>query len=186
MGAAGGFCGWGDFAILIFPGVQQWLAGLESSQEVAWFDLRWCGNGAGTVMAVGGGGVAALWRWRVWFFLFLCGVCVCGVWCVRTSAPPCAQCHPARRRGSIQRHLNNPFAPISSTRALGGWPPGPRCWGVLSALKFVTANFKHKKSQLRQAAISWPCLVGSDLTSSEAERGKGASNAPAALLGSRQ
>ena len=32
-GAAGGFCGWGDFAVLIFPGVKQWLAGLESSQK---------------------------------------------------------------------------------------------------------------------------------------------------------
>lgn len=37
-------------------GVQQWLAGLGPSQQGAWFDLRWCGNGAATMVAVGGAG----------------------------------------------------------------------------------------------------------------------------------
>ena len=50
-------------------GVQQWLAGLEAR---CLFDLRWRGNGTGTVVAVGGGWVAALWRWRSWdFFVFV-------------------------------------------------------------------------------------------------------------------
>ena len=50
-------------------GVQQWLAGLEAR---CLFDLRWRGNGTGAVVAVGGGWVAALWRWRSWdFFVFV-------------------------------------------------------------------------------------------------------------------
>ena len=49
--------------------MQQWLAGLEAR---CLFDLRWRGNGTGTVVAVGGGWVAALWRWRSWdFFVFV-------------------------------------------------------------------------------------------------------------------
>ena len=69
-GAAGGSCGWGDFATLVLRGgVQQWLAGLEAR---CLFDLRWRGNGTGAVVAVGGGWVAALWRWRSWdFFVFV-------------------------------------------------------------------------------------------------------------------
>ena len=60
----GGFCDLG-----LAGGVQQWLAGLEAR---CLFDLRWRGNGTGTVVAVGGGWVAALWRWRSWdFFVFV-------------------------------------------------------------------------------------------------------------------
>jgi hypothetical protein len=60
----GGFCDLG-----LAGGVQQWLAGLEAR---CLFDLRWRGNGTGAVVAVGGGWVAALWRWRSWdFFVFV-------------------------------------------------------------------------------------------------------------------
>ena len=60
----GGFCDLG-----LAGGVQQWLVGLEAR---CLFDLRWGGNGTGAVVAVGGGWVAALWRWRSWdFFVFV-------------------------------------------------------------------------------------------------------------------
>ena len=108
---------------MIFRGVQQWLAGLESSQEVAWFDLRWCGNGAGTVVAVGGGGVAALWRWRV-----------CGLrFRIKIFPPPP---HPRdRRRLSAWPHefqrplvsLNLPGpAKLGNPSAQRPQPPAPR------------------------------------------------------------
>ena len=69
-GAAGGSCGWGDVATLVLRGgcSSSWRA----SKQGAWFDLRWRGNGTGAVVAVGGGWVAALWRWRSWdFFVFV-------------------------------------------------------------------------------------------------------------------
>ena len=69
-GAAGGSCGWGDFATLVLRGGCS--SGWRASKQGAWFDLRWRGNGTGAVVAVGGGWVAALWRWRSWdFFVFV-------------------------------------------------------------------------------------------------------------------